>query len=156
MAGKDYPDFIVCCEQHKSPYVVQKYKWMPGQDTWAPTRRDRTKLTELRNDSRADFWQHIANGEAPDGNIRLHHETICGATNCNNKLGADVDSLEDLFQRITKSVRICAKARAGGVEPTGPAAEFDALATSVTAGSVTVTFETLRRGLRLRNTPGRL
>ncbi|GJF09577.1 hypothetical protein NGTWS0302_24130 [Mycolicibacterium cyprinidarum] len=154
MAGKDYPDFIVCCERHKTPYVVQKYKWMTSQ--WAPTRKGRTKLTELRNDSNAEFWQHIADGATPDGTIRLHHETVCGAMNCGNKLVADVQALEYVFQMITASIKLCGKARARGVDPSGLAAAFEALAGSATADSVTVTLESLRMGLRLRNTPGHL
>lgn len=153
MTGKDWPDFVVRCEKHRTPYVAQKYKWMMEQGTWAPTRKGRTKLAELRNDSNPEFWQHILDNAEPDGHIRLHHETSCGATNCDNKVVADVSSLEHVFQMIAASVRLCAKVRAEGVEPSGTAAAYESLATSVSANSITVTIEALRIGLRLRNTP---
>lgn len=149
-----WPDFVVTCEKHRTPYVVQKFRWVDSQGVWVPTKKGRTRQTELRNNSNAEFWQHIEAGAPPDGNIRLHYETRCTAANgCTNKLPADVDSLMDLFKWVVLGVQYCAKARAHGHAPSeGWAAAYAGLITDATEGSITVTIGNLRAGLRLRNT----
>jgi hypothetical protein len=68
-------------------------------------------------------------------------------------MGADADSLEQLFWLIVTSAKMCAEARAQGVEPNEHGAEFESLASKITADTITMTLEALREGLRLRHTP---
>jgi hypothetical protein len=150
------PDFILVCEKHRTPYVVQTYKWkLSSYPFWVPTRRAGTKMTHLRNDSQAQFWEHISGGGEPDGDFRSHYETACGATNCRNKIAADAESLGRVFWEVVVSLRICALARQRGVEPDPIVIQYAAAATLVTDKAVTVTMASLRSTLSLLNTPNR-
>lgn len=151
-----WPDFVLVCEKHRTPYVVQTYKWkLSGHPFWVPTRPAVTRMTHLRNNSEAEFWDHIAAGGEPDGEFRTHYETSCGATNCRNKIAADADSIGSAFWEIVVSVRKCALARKRHIEPNPIAAQFADAATEVTEKAVTVTMASLRTALSLLDTPMR-
>ena len=144
------PTFFVLCDNHRTPYVVQKVKLIRGQ--WVPTRRTGLTITELRNDSNQEFWNHIMQAGTPDGDIRIHYEITCGATNCRNKLSADSETLEAILWLILAGIKACDRARLKGAEPSVAAVAYAAPVIAAEDGRVTVTLASLREAIRLRNT----
>lgn len=145
-----FPDIVVVCEQHQTPYRAQTYKQkLDVPPYWVPTRKSGTRMTPLLKNSAAEFRQWFGSDESAPGELRQHSEIVCGASRCRNRVPVGDDSLGEVFGLIVASLKACEVAEKGGAAAGPRPAAFAATVAATSADSVTMTMEGLRIALRL-------
>lgn len=112
MTADRNPDFVIRCSHGKrgeAGDVIQRFRWMVGQDSWVATRRSGVTTTNLRGNDRYDWLESgesiaetpLLPGVRPD---RDALEIRCRT--CPNRVQVSSDAaLQDVFNLILVALR---------------------------------------------------